>query len=39
MMDKAGIRPEVVCAINRLAQAYHIEQVVLFGSRARGDHR
>ena len=34
-----GIRPGVLDEIRQLAVTYHIEKVILFGSRARGDHR
>nr|WP_296264344.1 nucleotidyltransferase domain-containing protein [uncultured Merdimonas sp.] len=36
-IEKTGIRPVVVEEIRALAEKYGIEQVLLFGSRARGD--
>mgnify|MGYP002511346311 CR=1 FL=1 len=38
-MGETGIKPVVVQEICRLAKMHHIEKVVLFGSRARGDYR
>lgn len=37
-MDSTGIKPEVIEEIRGLAAKYGMEKVVLFGSRARGDH-
>lgn len=37
-MKDSGIRPEVLEEICDLAKKYEIEQVILFGSRARGDY-
>ena len=37
--DKTGIRPEVMETIRNLAEKHHIETVILFGSRARGDFK
>ena len=34
-----GIRPGVLDEIRQLAETYHIEKVILFGSRARGDYK
>lgn len=34
-----GIRDNVMEEIRELARQYHIEKVILFGSRARGDYR
>lgn len=36
---ETGIREDVFAEIRGLAQRYHIEKVILFGSRARGDYR
>ncbi len=33
-----GIKPQVLQEICELAVKYGVEQVILFGSRARGDH-
>ncbi len=39
-MTKYGIDPKVICQIINLANRHHIQTVILFGSRARGDfHR
>ena len=38
-MEKSGIREQVIQEIRALAQKYHVQKVILFGSRARGDHR
>lgn len=32
-----GIREQILLEIKELAKKYNIEQVILFGSRARGD--
>lgn len=37
-MEQTGIREKVLQEIRELAQKYEIEQVILFGSRARGDY-
>lgn len=37
-MEQTGIREKVLQEISELAQKYEIEQVILFGSRARGDY-
>ena len=36
-MKNSGIRQEVLQEICALAKQYHVEKVILFGSRARGD--
>lgn len=36
-LEKTGIRSVVIKEIRTLAEKYEIEQVLLFGSRARGD--
>lgn len=36
--DDLGIRPVVLEEICQLAEQYGVEKVILFGSRARGDH-
>ena len=36
---KTGIRSEVIETIRDLAEKHHIETVILFGSRARGDFK
>ena len=36
-MQKSGLRQELINEICKLAEKYEIEQVILFGSRARGD--
>ena len=39
-MDGTGIRDEVIQEICEIAEKYKVENVILFGSRARGDfHR
>lgn len=38
-MQQFGIKQEVLQEIRELAERYHIEKVILFGSRARGDYR
>lgn len=37
-MQGTGIKPVVIQEICALAQKYDIDQVILFGSRARGDY-
>lgn len=37
-MEETGIKPVVIKEIKALAEQYHINRVVLFGSRARGDY-
>lgn len=37
-METTGINPIVIEEIKRFAEQYEIEQVILFGSRARGDY-
>lgn len=36
--NHTGIKPCVIEEIRALAEKYHIQQVILFGSRARGDY-
>lgn len=36
-MSETGIREDVLEEIRSLAQKHHIDKVILFGSRARGD--
>lgn len=38
-MQETGIKPAVIQEICALARKYDIDKVILFGSRARGDHR
>lgn len=38
-MENTGIKPQVIREICAFAQKYHIQKVVLFGSRARGDYK
>lgn len=38
-MGNTGIKPQVIHEICVFAQKYHIQKVVLFGSRARGDYK
>ncbi len=38
-MNETGIRPQVLREIRELAQKHHINRVLLFGSRARGDFK
>lgn len=38
-MEGTGINPVVIQEIRSLAQKYGISQVILFGSRARGDYK
>ena len=37
--EKTGIKGKVLQEIIQLAEKYHVEKVVLFGSRARGDFK
>ena len=39
LASKTGIRPRVIEEIRTLACKYHVEKVILFGSRARGDFK
>ena len=39
LAKKSGITPKVLDEIIDLAKKYQIDQVILFGSRARGDYR
>lgn len=38
MLHNTGIKPQVQSEICYLAEKYHLNQVILFGSRARGDY-
>lgn len=38
-MKTGGIRQQIVDEICILAQKYHVQKVILFGSRARGDYK
>ena len=38
LAKKSGINPKVFAEIIELAKKYQIDQVILFGSRARGDY-
>ena len=38
-LDKTGIKPVVLAELISIAERYHIEKLILFGSRARGDFR
>lgn len=38
-MEETGIDGEVLGEICDLAEKYHIQKVILFGSRARGDFK
>lgn len=38
MKSNTGIKKEVWMTIFELAKMYHIDKVILFGSRARGDY-
>lgn len=39
MLSNTGIREQVQTEICSFAKKYQLHQVILFGSRARGDHR
>lgn len=39
LSEKTGIKQKVIEEIIDLAKKYHVEKVILFGSRARGDYR
>ena len=39
MLENTGIRETVLRQIAAFAKQYCVKQVILFGSRARGDHR
>lgn len=39
IMENTGIRQQVIDEICLLAQKYHIQKVILFGSRARGNYK
>ena len=38
-LDKTGIKPVVLAELISIAERHHIEKLILFGSRARGDFR
>lgn len=38
MLSNTGIKEQVQAEICRFAEKNHLRQVILFGSRARGDH-
>ncbi len=38
-MERTGIKKQVINEILELAKKYDIKQVILFGSRARGDYK
>ena len=38
-LDKTGIKPVVLDELISIAERYHIEKLILFGSGARGDFR
>ena len=38
-LDKTGIKQVVLDELISIAESYHIEKLILFGSRARGDFR
>lgn len=38
-MVNTGIKPKVVEEIRQIAKHYHVQKVILFGSRARGDYQ
>ena len=38
MLYNTGIKPQVQDEICHLAEKYHLNRVILFGSRARGDY-
>lgn len=39
IMKTSGIKKKVLEEITQLAVEYHVQKVILFGSRARGDYR
>ena len=39
IVDGTGIRSSVIAEILDLAHKYHIQRIILFGSRARGDYK
>lgn len=39
MWRNTGIKENVVDEIRELAQKYRVDQIILFGSRARGDYK
>lgn len=38
-MEKTGIKQQVLNEISSFAKKYHVQKVILFGSRARGDFK
>ena len=38
-MEHTGIKPKVIEEIRTFARKYNIDKVIVFGARARGDHR
>lgn len=38
-MENTGINLKVISEIRHFAEIYHVEKVLLFGSRARGDYK
>lgn len=38
-MENTGINSKVISEIRHFAEIYHVEKVLLFGSRARGDYK
>ena len=39
IIEQTGIKQQVIKEICELAQKYKVEQVLLFGSRSRGDYK
>lgn len=39
MEVQTGLKEIVIAEIRKLAEQYHLEEVILFGSRARGDYK
>ncbi len=39
LAKQSGIRPRVIEEIRTLACQYHVEKMILFGARARGDFK
>ena len=39
IIEQTGIKQQVINEICELAQKYNVEQVLLFGSRSRGDYK
>ena len=38
-IEQTGIKQQVIDEIRELAKKYNVEQVLLFGSRSRGDYK